>query len=292
MQKDLIFFGEGGITSAEAGRIANAAKNFYADDDTYLSNIKLVNETVKTINGEAINQISYGAESLADVDSKLERIGRLKALCAWLREAIAAKERLVREAKQYTFEQYAKDNGIEIPRAVICEMPITENDVMATFDIKKRNRYYYLEAMVAEIGNFIHKGCPLDKARRRFYEIVSEPTLIGTLGQDTVIHSYSGSVSKEELESMFFKLQKKHASYQKELNSIKSEIDSRIMNDSIDKSKKYEDELMKWQSIKDKAESEFNSWKAENQKKISALRIVIPNALKDVYDEVASLGNN
>jgi len=290
MEKDLVFFGEGGITATEANRIANMAKLAYTEDESALGSISFVNESVETISGSMAKDIAYGTKSLKGVEERLERMGNLKALCAWLREAIKAQERLIKEAKTYPFVDYVRNNNIELPKAPSPVVQLTEDDVIATFDIKKRNRYYYLEAMASAIGDFIHKNMPLDLARKKFYDVISHPRrLVGT-GQDTLIYSYSTSIGKEELENTFSELQQKHSSYQKELNSIKSEILSRISNDNIDKTREYEDSIKEYNNKLSEIQSGYSKWMAENQKKMTSLKIIIPNSLKTIYDEIANLG--
>ena len=89
---------------------------------------------------------------------------------------------------------------------------------------------------------------------------------------------------------MFCTLQQKHADYQKELNSLKSEIKSRIANDDIDKSKAYDVAYKEYSSKEQKIFNEFRVWLQEEQKRVQALKIVIPNSLKAIYDEVSQFG--
>jgi hypothetical protein len=194
------------------------------------------------------------------------------------------------EIKRYSIEDYAKDNNITIPKLPQRETPITEDEVIALFDIKKRNRYYWLEAMAATIGQIIHKNGSFDKARKYYYEKLSHPrNAVGT-GNDMIIYTYSPSIGKTEIEDAFYGLQQKHSTYQSELNSIKSEIKSRMTNDEIDKNKKYEDEYQKYSEEYSKIVNQFNTWKAEEQKRIAALKIVIPNAIKSIFDNIAATG--
>lgn len=290
MEKDLIFFGEGGITSTEANRIADMAKLSYMDDESYLQSVSFVNTRLETIDGENAKVVSVGTNTLTGIEEKLERIGKLKSLCAWLREAISAHRRLISEAKAYTFQDYAKDNGIELPSMPMNKPELTENEVLAMFDVKKRNRYYYLEAMASTYGGFIHKGCQLDTERKRYYDILQHKTQVVGTGRDTLIYTYEPSIEKQELEDKFAELQQKQISYQKELNAIKSEILSRITNDSIDKAKEYEDELYKYQEAVNAYKSQYDTWVATNKKTVAGLKIIIPNDLKDIYEEVTKLG--
>lgn len=290
MEKDMIFFGKEGITDTKANHIADLAKLSYTESEYYINSISFVSESVETINGDKHKELVFGTISLSDIDSTIERIGNLKSLCAWLREAVSAHQQLLNEVKMYKLSEYASANNIEVPSLPMCEKHLTEDDVIASFDIKKRNRYFWLEAMCATIGQIIHKDGSLDKARKYYYDKLTHPRhAIGT-GNDMLIYTYTPSIDKKEIEDTFYGLQQKHNMYQSELNSIKSEIKSRITNDEIDKNHKYEDAYQKYTEEYGKLNVQFNSWKAEELKRIASLKIVIPNALKDIFEEVASTG--
>lgn len=291
MEKDLIFFGEGGITDTTANKIADFAKLSYTDEETALSSMSFINESIETINGETSKAISFGVKDLSDVEDRIQYIGDLKALCAWLREAIAAHQRLLKEMENYSFDDYCqKYHNEDLPERPKRENVLTEDEVIASFDIKKRNRYYYLEAQAATIGQLLHKNCAIDAARKKYYDKLNNPRRISGSGCDTLIYTYSPSVSKDEIENMFYALQQKHAQYQSELNSIKSEIKSRITNDTIEKNKRYDAAYNEYVEKMKVIFNEFNSWKAEESKRIAAFNIILPNSLKDIYERVSSIG--
>lgn len=290
MEKDLIFFGEGGITDTKANRIADLAKLSYLNEETELSSLSFIDESVETINGENKKDIAYGASDLSLIESRIQRVGDLKSLCAWLREAVAAHQRLLSEIERFSFQEYVKRNNIELGNQPRMEDVLTEDDVIASFDIKKRNRYYSLEAQAATIGQLIHKNCAIDKSRKTYYEKLSHPRHMIPNGADTLIYSYKPSVPKEVVENLFYALQQKHADYQSELNSIKSEIKSRITNDSIEKKQRFEVAVKEYNNRESEVFNEYSSWKASESKRIASLKIIIPNALKDIFDKVASTG--
>lgn len=291
MEKDLIFFGENGITDTKANSVADMAKLSYTDELTYLESLSFIDESVETINGENKKEVSYGVKDLSNVADKLQRVGDLKSLCAWLREAVSAHQRLLSEIDAYTFKQYMADNNIELGEAPKMEKELTEDDVIGLFDVKKRNRYYYLETQASTIGLLIHKNGQFDTARKVYYNKLSHPRYMASCGQDIIIYTYTPSVSKEELENTFNNLQQKHQEYQSELNSIKSEIKSRITNDSIEKKQRFENSSKEFLSKENDIYNEYSSWKAREAKRIANLKIIIPNSLKPIFDEITSLVN-
>lgn len=292
MEKDLIFLGETGITETQANRIADFAKLAYTELETELNHISFFDTSIETINGTNKKYLSYGLRTVDGIASNIERIGKLKSLCAWLREEIQAHQNLINEGKRLRIEDYVEKFGYVLPNAPKRDDDMTEADVLALFDIKKRNHYYELEAKAASIGQFIHKNGAIDSARKTYYEKISSPHNIANGCNDTIIYSYEPSISKEQVEELFYTLQQKHTKIQKELNSIKSEIKSRIANDGIDKQKAYNEAYEKYSNEYQKCYNDYNLWKQSEQKRISALKIVIPNSLKEIYDEIANLGKH
>jgi hypothetical protein len=292
MEKDKIFFGEGGITDTEANRVADFAKLAYTDSENYLNNVSFISKQVETIDGDLPKDLSFGLTDLGKIEESIEKIGKLKALCAWLREAIKAHQDLINQAKTYSFEKYCEDNNIELPACPTLERELTEDDVIGTFDVKKRNRYYSLEAQAATIGQFIHKNGAVDRARKEYYDKVNNPRSITGEGKNTLIYSYHPTVEANKIEELFYSLQQKHATYQRELNSIKSEVKSRITNDSIEKNKAYEVAFKNYHTVEIEYYNQYTTWKAQETKRVAALKIIIPNSLKEVFEEVNSHGKN
>lgn len=290
MEKDLIFFGEVGITDTEANRIADFAKLAYTESEKYLSSVSFVDEKIETIDGALQKDLSFGLKSLDEITKSIDKIGQLKALCAWLREAIAAHNRLLREARCYSYEDFKKDNNIESTTPPSVEAVITEDDVISTFDVKKRNRYYSLEAQAATIGQFIHKDGSIDRARKEYYNRINNPRSTTGQGKDTIIYSYYPSIEGYKIDDMFYSLQQKHATYQKELNSIKSEIKNKISNDEIEKTKAYAEAYNAYITKENGYHNQYTAWKAQETKRVAGLRIIIPNSLKDIYYEVSMQG--
>lgn len=291
MEKDLIFFGNNGITDTQANRVADMAKLSYVDEEESLSSLNFINENIETLNGSTSKALSIGSNDITIIQDKVEYIGELKSLCAWLREAVSAHQRLIQEISNLSFSEYLKRNNIDEPENPFMENVITENDVISNFDIKKRNRYYYLEAHASTIGKFIHKDGSIDKARKKYYDKLSNPRNTSEMGSEIIIHTYTPSIDKDSVEELFYSLQQKHAEYQKELNSIKSEIQSKIINDKIEKTKKYEALSNEYSLKYNELFAKFNSFKAEESKRIASLKIVIPNQLQNIYYRVADLGN-
>ncbi|MBR6128903.1 MAG: hypothetical protein IKQ07_04630 [Bacteroidaceae bacterium] len=120
MKSDYIYFDTVGLTSTSANHVANMAKESVRNTSNGLSAISFFNTTVSLLSGGTPQTSKLGSkrEELDDILKSLEAIGEANALCAWLREAIKARERLLSEVKCMTLENYCKDilGGVEVPK--------------------------------------------------------------------------------------------------------------------------------------------------------------------------------
>ena len=278
MLKDKIFFGESGLTTTSANHIANIAKEKYQLLLKQLETITLYNTNIGLIGSEK-QPLSYGVETLSNVKPSLETIAQLKSLIAWLREAIKAKERLFEDVKSENF-------GLVAPIQPICENVMTEDEYVATWSIKKRNRYYFLETMCATIGSYIHPNGVFAKAREEYMNKLTNPLRVVGQGRDTTIYEYVPSVDSEEVENTFMTLQSEYRSYQSELNSLKYEIEEAIRSDNLAKSNKYSSEMRNYEASLENYNAEIKTLRLKENERISNLKIIIPDSLQKIYQEV------
>lgn len=278
MLKDKIFFGESGLTTTSANHIANIAKEKYQLLLKQLETITLYNTNIGLIGSEK-QPLSYGVETLSNVKPSLETIAQLKSLIAWLREAIKAKERLFEDVKSENF-------GLVAPIQPICENVMTEDEYVATWSIKKRNRYYFLETMCATIGSYIHPNGAFAKAREEYMNKLTNPLKVVGQGRDTTIYEYLPSIDSEEVENTFMVLQSEYRTYQAELNSLKYEIEEAIRSDNLTKSNKYSSEMRNYEASLENYNAEIKTLRLKENERISNLKIIIPDTLQKIYQEV------
>ena len=264
MEKDKIFFGENGLTSTSANHIANLCKETYSDLECQIENLEFYDESVRLISCNDRQVLKKGINCLTYIPATLDRIAQLKSLIAWLREAIKAKERLMKEVQNSSYGDY----GIEVPDAPCSESPITESDVVATWNIKKRNRYYYLDTLCATIGQVIHPNGSFSNARKQMYNIINNPRTTSGSGRDMVIYERTASLDEKEVENTFMSLQNQYRKYQAELNSLKHEVEEAVTNDKFTKDEAYR-----------KANSEYRTRMSECSALLTECK---DRALKDV----------
>lgn len=286
MKKDKIFFSASGITSTHANYLSNQAKNMYTQIEKELGNVRFFNMYMSLIGNGSKDVISEGRTTVSDFNEKLDKVAKLKSLIAWLRESIQAKARLTKEAEDFSYEDF----GIELPKRPEQPTYLTADDVVATWNVKQRNRYYYLETLCAQYGKFIHPDGSFSSARENLYERLQNPRTVSGNGRDTIIYLYEPSINPEEVENKFMELQNKHREFQAELNSMKHEIETALANDKQSKLTQFEKDWKSYENAMLAKDAELKSLKQKALQTVQALKIVIPDSLKAVYEEVSAQG--
>lgn len=286
MEKDLIFFGEVELTSTSANFIANLAKEKYSTLEDALNGITFYTTKVRLIGSSEESLISEGVSSVAHIELYLKQIAKLKSLIAWLREAIQAKERLIKECQNGDYDYY----DIQVPEKPEREEYITADDVVSTFNIKQRNRYYYLEAYCSTIGKYVHPNGRLAIEREQLHKVIHNPNEVSGNGRDTIIYSRKPSLPSDMVEDAFMSLQQTYREYQAELNSIKHEIEDTVNKDTARKNIAYEEKMSDYRNIMLSVSAQLATKRKEAVTAASNLKIIIPDALKDVYEDVKELG--
>ena len=286
MEKDKIFFGESGLTTTSANYTANICKEMYRGLEQELQAIVFYTTTVKLLDSSEVNLIREGVATVSDVKQKLQDIAQLKSLIAWLREAIKAKERLIKEAENTSYEDY----GLEVPERPERAEYITEDDVIGMWGIKQRNRYYYLDTLCATIGQYIHPDGTFAKEREQLQKILHEPHKVSGSGRDTLLYNYTSSVPTSEIEDTFMDLQQTYRGYQAELNSLKHQVQEAVQLDQATKNGQYSLELQNWQGQMAVIDAVLKEKRHQATVAAQNLKIIIPDSLKPIYEKVQKVG--
>lgn len=291
MNKNEIFFAEAGLTSTSANHIANLAKEYIQNIQSEINNIALYSEEVSLISADSYKKLSEGVDSvtLASIPAKLEKISNAKSLIAWLREAIKAKAAMLDSVSKMTLDDAAEWRD-KVPVAPTKKVVTTEDDVIAEMDIKQRNRYYSLETEAAVLGKFIHPDGNFAEARQKFLSKLHHTHEVKGEGRDTLLYRYSPSVSEEEVENIFFQLQKRHREVQAQLNGMKHDIEEKVTAAKIQALAEYNEKYAIYSAEYAAVVSQFTEHKEREAERIAALKIVVPNDLKEICEVVNSLG--
>lgn len=292
MDKNTVFFGESGLTSTSANHVANLAKEYAQKQEGWLNSVCFYSTKVGLIGTDNTNLIGIGYEDdeLAAIPAKLEEVTKAKSLIAWLREAIKARDAMFEAVNKKDIEDWYKERGLEFWNAPSRPTPFTKDDIIATLNIKERNHIYTLETKCAVIGKYIHPDGKYSIARKKAASVVDVPFEVHGEGRDAMVYEFNCTVSNDDVDQMFFKLQAEHRAAQAELNKILHEIDERVREANMTQNVQYAEKLREWDVAGKKQLTEFEAWKSEETKRIFDLKIVIPDHLRGIYETVNALG--
>lgn len=296
-----VYFSNEGLTSTTANYYANIAKELQMAAQERLNHVQMYSTSVAVIGSSEKQLMSAGLRDLTFITIDLPHLASLNAFCAWIREAIKEKEEQAKAVKQLDIEHWADQMGIKLP-----EWPshpkdpevVTEQSVMDTWDINKRNKYLRLEAFAATYGKYIHPDGTFSKARKGAHEVVNKPITKEGVGRDMVLYYSNLTIDPQIIDSTFLALQDQYRSYEKELNQMKAELKETV-NDLTRKAyEKYQLDVARWKeqqklysSDLSKAQSEWIKWRTDELERISQLKITIPDALKDIFQVIQQAGN-
>lgn len=293
MKQDYIFLGEEGLTSTSANHIANVAKEFYQTVESELDGVKLINKAVSTLTDSNVKVLSRGNDSafIESMESKLQQVVEAKALIAWLREAIKAKERLLQEVKDLRIDEFCKLQNIDFEHVSIARPTyMSEDEYLATLSIKDRNRLLELQTQCAVIGKYIHIDGKFNKARKDLKSKLQEPNHMIGSDKDAIIYTYTPSVTSKEADDVFFKLQAKHRAYQAELNGMLHTMQEVLDKDKFEKNAEYSRKINESNAKLNSIQAQMKEFQDLEVARISQLKIVIPNDLKEIFNALNKIG--
>lgn len=285
------YFGESGLTTTSANHVTNLAKEMAVMIEEKLSVINFVTVTVSSIMGNTTFITQEGASDLTSIKDSLNTVSQCHALEAWLREAIKEKKVMYDEfSRTYSIGVWAKEKGIELPVCPNKNITPTEDNILENLPEKERLRYLSLEASAAVIGKFIHLRGPYNTARKELAKAKNAPYKTEGTGQEMTIYKYLPTMSEEAVDQNFFELQSKHREIQAQLNKIKYEAEQEALRLANEDEKRFSDEYQRYSSEYTPLLSEYNLYKQNELNRLAALKIIIPDELKPIYDRINKLG--
>lgn len=283
-----VFFAEKGITSTSANHVSNKGKELLKSEQAVLDNINFVNTTASLLSGGESRTITKGmnADSFESMHKTIAKIANLNAMSAWIHEAIKAKTEILEYVQSLSIDKWAKDQNIELPNAPVKEFPIVESDVIGTWDVAKRNKYYVYESYCSLVGKFIHPKGAFYEAKAQMNNAVQNPSKVEGSGRDAIIYSYEPSmpISDVNVEYNWLSTELRHK--EAEFNKMKQEIIDAITEDKLAKAQKFDDEYAKYVDTMESIRNKFDMWKTKAVKEVSALKIYLPQGPKQTYDEI------
>lgn len=291
-----VYFGAEGLNSTSANYYANVAQEMIQSITESLNGIKLYETCVSSIDSQASKLMSKGWTSLDSIKTGLEQIAKMNAFCAWVREAIKEKDSQLTNLKELTIENWMVNTGYEVPKAPSYpEYPLalTEEDIINSWDINKRNKYLKLEAFASTYGKYIHPKGAFSKARKDLHNAENNPITKEGSGRDLILYYYKPTVDSFNVEKLFFELQEIYRSYEKELNAMKVEIQAEVNRLYMERQQEFQKKVDEYKNKHDKynsamsvARSNFHNWITAERERISQLKIVLPSNLLETFQEI------
>ena len=288
-----VFFSEHGLTSTSASHLADLAQEVIAGNETKLKNMTFVTTKVDIVgsaseSGKTIC-VGYDGNMLDQVRPLLENIAAMNTFCAWMREAVKAKDKELKRVANFTFEEWCTLQGVEIPSSPSYPKETTEADIIAQMNIKERNRYLQLEAIAATIGKYIHPGGQFSSAREELQNRIMKPYSTDGNGKDTLIYAHVPSVEPQKVEDVFFELQKWHRQNERELNKMKFAIKKQAEKQTLENTHRFKQELESEKQCHMTLFTQYKEWQLKEQERISKLKINVPEALQSTYEQLSRL---
>lgn len=284
-----VFFAEKGITSTSANHVSNKGKELLKSEQAILDNINFVNTTMSLLYGGNCKTITNGMkpdDSFESIHKTIAKIANLNSMSAWIHEAIKAKTEILEYVQSLSIDKWAKDQNIELPNAPGKEFPITESDVIGTWDVAKRNKYYVYESYCSLVGKFIHPKGAFYEAKEKMNNAVQNPNKVEGSGRDAIIYSYEPSIPVSDVNAEYDWLSTELRHKEAEFNKMKQEIIDAITEDKLAKAQKFDDAYTKYIDTMESIRNKFDMWKTKTVKEISALKIYLPQGPKQTYDEI------
>ena len=291
------FFGQQGLTSTSANHYANLAKELVRKTKAWLESLKWYSTNMTIIGSNDATLVSKGStkEEFESIKIGLRAVANLNSLIAFFREAIKEKEKLAKQAESYT-DQAARDalqsEYDKLVRPVRAE-DLTEEEAIQSWSIGQQERYLSLEAEAAVLGKYIHEDGALSCSRIELLDKTNNPIKVNASGRDTLIYKYTPTVEQSELDKLFFELQAQHRKVQAELNGMKKAIEDQLVEQRTKVDNEYRKALQEYNNARSILDDKLkliiedeNIKRTELSKEVQALKIVVPDRLKEIFEAV------
>lgn len=312
-----------GVTATAANYAANMAKEAYQELDAK-TRVQFIHETAETFNGKLLTtKKGTTPEEVKAIPEHLHTMARFKSLIAYLREAIKAKEALtetIRNSKDDVWVEMPEPLSVQdfkepAPTAPAHPVMWSKEDTMEQWPLERKVRFLTLETKVTNLGKLIHEDGQYNQARKKLANAIAEPSRVDGMGTNIVVYNKESSVPISLIDSVFFSMQQEWRELQKEFNSIQHDLEMEMQNHndlaSAEYKKAYDEyslEMTAWRNrrnvffqqqhdVEQKYYENFNALRLEAAKlreqklhEVQGLKIILPDNLKVLYNEVSSQG--
>ena len=304
MEYNSVFFakeGEKGLNETSASHLCALASQVKAHHESVLKNVSFVDSFIDVVGSDANpKQTNTGMKSIEEIDTAISMISKMNAFISWFAEARELLEKIRKKVDGTTVYSWIEASGIEKPEKPELTSDEVENstlnDIINELSIKDRQMYLALEAKASVYGKFIHPDQPMDKARNRMHEIVSKPYVSDGRGRDTIIYHHVPSIDTNLVDAEFNKLQAEYRKIEQQLNHMKYDLRKKLSirnteenNERNLRLQKYREELAAYNNRMHELTLQHNQWMLDENTKISKIKFVIPDNLKETYTYLENL---
>ena len=304
MEYKSVFFakeGEKGLNETSASHLCALASQVKARYESVLKNVGFIDSFIDVVGSDASpKQTNIGMKSIKVIDEAIEEIGKMNAFISWFAEARELLENFRKMINIINIDSWMKSYDIEKPEKPELTSSEVKNstldDMIAELSIKDRQMYLALEAKASVYGKFIHPDQPMDRARNRMHEVVSKPYVSDGRGRDTIIYHHVPSIDTEIVDAEFNKLQAEYRKIEQQLNHMKADLRKKLNirnteenNERNLRLRKYKEERAIYDNKMRELTLRFNQWVLDENAKISKIKFIIPDNLKETYTYLESL---
>ena len=293
-----IYFGTEGLTSASAQHVSAMANVMVNDIKERINGLRLYEKSIRVI-GEQETVTERVNNTLPEIADAVQTICKANALIAWLREAVREREAGIENIKQKDLFVWMAENDKEFqeqpPVPTLPKINFNNlKDILGTgLTVKEYNRFVELNSALAVYGEIIHENGLLTKHKKKLHSIAQNPTEVKESGRDTLITTYKVDKAAEDIDALYVRLQSEYRKLQAEKNGIEEKFNKLALEYQVNQMEEYkktksesEAKLKEWNLGRKSLEIEMGEWKNAQIQRIADLKIIIPNDLKGIYEEL------
>ena len=304
MEKTIFFAQEGekGLNETSAQHLCAIASQIKEADETMLLNVSFVDTTIGIVGSSEQLPTAKGmtADQLPQLKEAVERVGRLNAFISFYAEGRKVLEKYRAERNRLTLDQWLEEQGRTVPSYPELESEkdqTTLQDVINNMNIKERTEYLALEAKVSVYGKFIHPDRPMARAKSLMWKVFNAPYGVEGKGKDTIVYKHTPSLHPQDVDAMFATMQAEYRSLEQNLNRIKGQLRKKLAAINVEETNARQTRIQEWKGeVKlynqqmAELQAEFNTWRVEENERLSRIKFAIPEALAPVVAELNNYG--
>lgn len=306
-----VYLGEKGVSQSEASHKADMLKERSLEPTTFLNTVKPYTQTLDH-DGVKVELIKGTKCPLDNLRKNLLEDGTLYGASAWLREGVKAKDAALELIKGLPSVDFTLDES-PVKKPEYPTQPkkksdqlisVTEDDVKAEWTVAELAGFLALEAKCSHLGQKIQPRGWFHEFRNKLFNM--EPVITKDYKNGVGIKTYfaynTALYTREEIDELFNSLQEEYRSAQQQLNYKKAQLkneankraqeviaawrkkDAEYQAEYQTAYREYAGEVHKIDQAWADTVAGLESLRIELRKYISALKIVVPEALASLIN--------